>query len=875
MKKKFDKIKIRLVFFLIIAAVGFAVYYIQTNRPLYDYTHLTRRADFGAGHVFTPLGGIPELNGMVPVADNATLTLYIDTETSVIAVLDKRNGHIWHSCPPNADADLIANPFEKDIMRSLFSLRYYDEQRRPYIKRSFPDSAHADQFELESIPNGVRIIYEVGDTTLGINLAPVFMEIERFNERMMAPIVASVEDPDCDLFTSSDLRFMQQQAYIVSPSKEGFMQMPSGLRTNAINIERMLNILDILEYTVEELLYDNAQAEHEMEISLDTFYVHVELTITDDTLTYNLPLDKFESSEGANPFFFEIMKYFGAGGSDEEGYLFVPSGSGGLIEFNNRKTNEETYISGIYGLDMIMNVQRPQITTPMRLPVMGIKKEDAAMVAWVESGAAIGTLQAEIAGKINSYNIAWFTFLVRESMVQALAGGSVNDMTIVQQQAFDGDITINYRFIAGEDPGYVEMAHAYQRALIENGSFTRLTPAANAPFYLDILGAVEKRKFVVGTPYRAMEPMTTYKQAHEIVDLLNSEGVHNIQMRWLGWFNRGVNHDVAKKINWTGRIGSRNEMRGLNERLAADGGGLYPSVNLMMTAWTTRNLTRSHEIARDPAGFLGHISNFAREMLRIRGPGRFDSDWFMLIHPAVLPFHIDSFIPAYNKLNMDNLALNDMGDVLSASLYRRNPVDREHSRMISTEQLARLDQAYGSLMVSGGNDYSLAFASHVVDAPTELDRHYIIDSEVPFYQIVVHGFIDHAGSPVNTREVQDAHMALLNSLATGAAPHYLWSYQPTRNIEFTAYDILYSTHYVNWLSQATEHYRVYNGVYRDLRTQRITGHRILSESSSHIAAVTVTEFENGTRVYVNTTNETFRGEGVVVPALWYTVEVMP
>jgi hypothetical protein len=109
-------------------------------------------------------------------------------------------------------------------------------------------------------------------------------------------------------------------------------------------------------------------------------------------------------------------------------------------------------------------------------------------------------------------------------------------------------------------------------------------------------------------------------------------------------------------------------------------------------------------------------------------------------------------------------------------------------------------------------------------------------------------------------------------MATGAAIHYMWSYQPTRALEFTPYEKLYSTHYVNWLDEAAKLYREYNEVHKHLRTQRITGHEIVSENSSHVSSVTVTEYENGARIYVNTMDTPFNAGGVTVPARGYWVE---
>jgi hypothetical protein len=83
---------------------------------------------------------------------------------------------------------------------------------------------------------------------------------------------------------------------------------------------------------------------------------------------------------------------------------------------------------------------------------------------------------------------------------------------------------------------------------------------------------------------------------------------------------------------------------------------------------------------------------------------------------------------------------------------------------------------------------------------------------------------------------------------------------------------LYSTHYINWFGAAADQYREYNDIYKSLRTQRITGHEILSESAKRATAVTMTEYEDGTRIYVNTGAQAYERDGVTVPARGYTVK---
>jgi hypothetical protein len=99
--------------------------------------------------------------------------------------------------------------------------------------------------------------------------------------------------------------------------------------------------------------------------------------------------------------------------------------------------------------------------------------------------------------------------------------------------------------------------------------------------------------------------------------------------------------------------------------------------------------------------------------------------------------------------------------------------------------------------------------------------------------------------------------------------------QPTRNAQFTAHERMYSTHYVNWMQPAIEHYQIFNDVYRYLRAERIVDFEVLAGSGLAIgtnAQVTVTVFSDGTRIHVNNTSEPFEAGGVTIPARWFVVE---
>jgi hypothetical protein len=852
-----------LFIFVALVAAGILAYIIYINSfTIYDASHLTIVQDFGESRPFTPIPG-NTVEGMVRAAQTPnTLALYINPETTAIAVVDLRNNHVWHSTPPGVDEDERANIFWRDRMRSPVYFRFFNERRQEQERLLFTDSIAFEQFEIFSIPNGVRVQYVVGDLDMGIDVLPFFIEEEYFLERVLA---------QTNEIARADGRTLERFWY---PSEErpGFWQMSEGVRS-PIHTNNMLTLFENIGWTYEETERQNALSGHESTVSFDYFNLTIEYILDGDRLIANLPLSEFTTESAALPFQIEFMEFFGAGGLDAEGFILVPSGAGGVINFNNGRHREDEFRSAVYGRDSLTHIIRPQVVQPVRLPVFGIRNENAAMLAQVQNGSALAVVTADVAGRTNNYNRGWFRFNLRSSTQLTMPGGGT-DMTVVQDDMYQGDLTVIYHFIAGENPGVGEMAQTYQNFLVEQGVLTPLTEGDRS-FYMDVVGAIDIQRHFMGTPYMTTEVMSTLEDANYFVDLLNAGGVETIQMQLHGWFNRGINHDVAKNVRPIRDVGSRNEMLDLNARLQSDGGGLYPAVNFQVTNWFSRRYNRTFESAKYLAGYVGFMTRDTWRDSITTQYSNFRNDWYNLVHPGVLSYHVDRFLPAFARQTaMDSIALTDLGDLVTESLFRRDSMDRETARLVIEEQLGRLNDEIPNMVVFGGNDFALQFASHILDAPVFSDLQYIIDYEVPFFPMVVHGFIEFAGRPANMLENSEPRRVLLNSMATGASPRYTFSAEPTRIAQFSPHERLYSTHYVNWIEQAIEQYNIFNEVYAPLRGERIVNFEVLQGRQLYIGGsqVTVTEFSNGTRIYVNNTTQEFDTGAFIIPPLDFVVQ---
>lgn len=106
---------------------------------------------------------IPER--MELIASDESLELWLDEEMADFAVRVKGTGDIWFSNPQGADEDPKASNYYKGVMKSQFSVQYFNETVQAMEMDSYNDAVADGQFSIERISNGARITYNLGEQT--------------------------------------------------------------------------------------------------------------------------------------------------------------------------------------------------------------------------------------------------------------------------------------------------------------------------------------------------------------------------------------------------------------------------------------------------------------------------------------------------------------------------------------------------------------------------------------------------------------------------------------------------------------------------------------------------------------------------------------
>ena len=267
------------------------------------------------------------------------------------------------------------------------------------------------------------------------------------------------------------------------------------------------------------------------------FSIPIEYTLCNDFLSVKINTAQIVERGENRIISISLLPYFGAGGVEDKGYMLVPDGTGALINFNNDKEIYKAYKQPVYGFDSVIELLQKKIKNEIvRMPVFGLKKWDNAILGVVNHGEGIAVINSFVSKMISSYNNIYCEFMYRASDTKTLMEKDWQNKRSVKM--FSNNPTslnyleVQYYFLDGENADYNGMARKYREHLIKEKGLTK--KHTKTSLYLDLYGAVKKRKSILGLTFDVTIPLTAYKQAEEIVSKLKASGVQNMIIRYNG-----------------------------------------------------------------------------------------------------------------------------------------------------------------------------------------------------------------------------------------------------------------------------------------------------------------------------------------------------
>lgn len=812
---------------------------------------------------------IPDRMKLITKTDK--LELYFDEERTDIAVRVTDTGDVWFSNPEGAQEDEIASAYHQKRMQSQFSVKYYNENVQAAEMDNFNDSISSGQFEVEYLEDGVRITYTLGETAEKYILPQVINEtrFQDYLDRM---------DKDEAKKTKRVYTYLDAAEMKEDKKKEYLEKYPSLAWNNLYVLqegtkdykkEEITGYFAAAGYTAEDMARDNEDGGFSASDEKPWFQIPLEYHLEEDNLIAQIDPDKVTyNSDSFYLVDIDLLEFFGAADATQDGYLFVPDGSGALIYLDRTKKDVPSYIGTVYGQDVtnLINMgKKSEVdqSVTVRLPVFGLKSGEQAWFAVIEGSEARAEIHAEAAGNTGSYNhvYAGFSYLSYGSISLGDVVGT-NSFQMYSRPEFTDTFQVRFGFLHGEDADYTGMAHYYQDYLAERGALVRQDKTDGIPMYLNLIGAVDKLKSVMGIKHRAVESMTTYAQATQIVNELQQEGVEHLKISYAGW-SRGGFHGTAPR--------AAAALRQLED------GGV--TMDVFLEDMEKRNIPVFHtaqlqyvykDVWGDDYNPSAHSPRYYDKTIVKTGEylipnGILEDDNIDLISPYFVNEKAQQFVDRTEKYALRGVSVGTLTSDLFSDFADARYTDRDEACRQNAQVLDTFDAFYGrNVMGSNSNAYTLAYLSDVVEVPFDSNRAQIIDEVIPFYGMVLHGYKDFAGQPLNMAD--DYATMVLKSVECGAGVSFEWIYEDNQKLKNTDYDDLYSVNYGIWKEKAVETWKKVNDAVGGVQGQLITDHRKLAEG------VFKTTFEDGSSVIVNYNTDPVVQDGKTIEAQDFIVE---
>lgn len=738
--------------------------------------------------------------------ENDFLSLYVDEDTGYFAVKDKRNDHTWYSVNTRNDP-LIQSNTVRNLQRSTFQISYLRQDETIATMTNYEYSIQykrdfEDSFELTLTDHGFEVSYTLRDREPKGYWFPAYIPTERFIELVQTPV--QLHGSAMDLRNLLDYYGPSEEdpnVYVIrqlikdEETNEYDMSDLSGAQVETLfklfyEIGYYGNKTDdsgayLEEYHLDDVQSDNAQFGILENYIIPEFVIPLEVTLQDDSLDVKVNYFDIEAKNGFELVGIRLLPYFGATRNDTEGYLVVPEGSGGLIRFNNGEVDSKSYSSYLYGMDNTLIPEELPVTDEgARLPYFGIKAPDNAMLGIIESGEAHSLITADVSGKQDSYNKIYNEFLFRQAGRYRLAENNVqlwSDADYVYSPA------ITYYFQQGEEANYSAMARLFGAYLASRYRWDLLSEREYA-LQLDLLGSYDYDSFFLWFPTNKNESLTTYDQAQAILEDLKAAGVSNQVVRYLGWFNNGIEHAVPNGIDLDRSVGNRREFEAFNEYLADQDIPVYYDVDFVHVYdsnvfYTTRNYSRV---------IGGNVSRFYPYSVGTRLPDR-TKDPYYLSNLSAIDRNTDGFLRDADRLGLPGVSFRSLGN----TIYSDYAINRLLPRQYVTTHLEDILSKFASYptMVAGGNLYSLALAPYVTDLTSRTSSLIVVDEAIPFVQLAIAPYLEYSLPAFNFGDQYETSTYLLHVLATGSNPKALLSHDNTAELMHTDFNAYFSVHY--------------------------------------------------------------------------------
>lgn len=792
-----------------------------------------------------------------------------------------------------------------------------------YELNSYADAAVGDQIVMKNVRGGIRVEYTIGETSKR-KVVPRRLSEERFQTLILDEIDSDFYRDKMEAFYLSQNLYdpnltqrSKQEMLQKYPIVEQYPIRVLIADVNDVELNKIEGwIKEYTNYTLQDMMDDHEATGYVLGASSPpVFKMALEYYIDEDGVRITLPARgiQFDSSTYALNSI-DILPYFGAGRRDEGGYGFIPDGSGAIVEFADVATKNVTIAAQLYGNDYSFHSESYGTTYGgnmeiWRFPVFGVARKTTYLypktveekvakldeegnevkdengktvyetikktvneekqvshgyVGIITEGDSLSRLTYTGGGSVHPYQSVFMKVFPRQQDSYPLNGLTVSGgaavYTVNCDRKYVGNYTIKVKGLYGEDASYVGMAKAYREYLINKGVLEAVTDKGDIALYLETLGDIDAQDRILGVPVEVKKPLSTFENAQTMLQELKDAGISNMNLKYTGWFNGGLNNTPPTKLKVDKVLGGDDGLAALQQYAAANNIALYPDMDFLFVK-NTESFDNFNSKKQAVKTIEGRVARQKTYEARTQAYGNRGD---IVISTNVISDMWNAIGEKYNSFNLGGISLSSIGLYLSSDQNEDAPLNREDSKDLTVEFLKNVSESGNKIVVSGGNAYTLEYADVILDLPLESSNRNYESEQVPFIGIVLHGYKEYAGTAINL--AGDYKTNLLRILESGALPYFVIAYDNTPELKDSKFSYYYSIRYEIWKEDIIATYNELNSVLSKVKNATIENHEFIDYR------IVETTYSNGVKFVLNFNNYEVKVGGKTIPALGYIVK---
>lgn len=824
-----------------------------------------------------------------------------------------------------------ADASEKQKLLSQIIIKYSENDKDSQMS-SFADGASNQQIIVKNIRGGVRVEYTIGREEVIYLVPRLIKKEklealrDQVNENSMSARDAktlmafyTLKDLEDDTLSEKSKKEMET-AYPITKQFPVYVCEPTISTQELIRLEKLVK--NYTNYDYDTLEADHAETEYVASDDVPPlFKLALEYRVDGEEITIRINAGniRFDSSVYKLSDVL-ILPYGGAGDVNNSGYMFSPDGSGSLIDFSDL-SGQFTNSNNLYGQDYTYHTITGQNREIARLPVFGVyqrvekdsKREEIvevvdpetgepvyddegniktetievdvaleiAYLAVIEEGDSLAKINVNYGGPVHNYASIYTSFNPRPKDSYVLDGGisaGTDAMwTVESKRKYTGDFKLRLFILDGTEDGdkatdvqdadksYSDMAAAYRNYLVRTGVLSKVEDLEkDIPLYIETLGAVKSTKTVLGIPFETMVALTSFEDTINILKELEGENVTNVKVRLNAWMNEGVMGSVATSVDIEDVLGGEDGFKELVEYAKSKNVTLFPDFEFSI-AYKDESFD-GFDSDEDIAKTIDDRKSRYQEYDPVWQAFLNGGGW--VISTGFMKEMYTSAYEDYKEFNVGGISVGTLGEYLSSDFNPDDPLTREDSKELVIQLLEIIAENNGKVLVNAGNEYTLRYVTDIVELPLDDSRLLYSYATVPFMSMVLHGYIEYAGTALNLAGDYNYH--ILKTIESGASPYFVIAANNTSELKKYQYNELaqfYSVRYKIWFEDIVEAYNTINAALSDVQNAVLIKHAILSDDGKTVMA----SYDNGISFYVNYGEKDFEVEGtdIVVPVNGY------